>query len=140
MGGAAWVAQQITEAFPWDTSPRDMIRDRDSGSGAVICARIKVMGIEEAVTAPRAPWQNPFLERAVGSIGRECLDPVMVLNQRHLRRILASYFDDYHRSRTHLSLGQDSPVPRPVENARAGEVIAFPQLGGLHHRYQRLAA
>ncbi len=98
------------------------------------------MGIEDVVTAPRSPWQNPFVERMIGSIRRECLDHLIVVDERHLRRILASYFDYDHRSRTHLSLGKDSPVARPVENAKAGEVIALPQVGGLHHRYERLAA
>jgi transposase InsO family protein len=137
---AAWVAQQITEAFPWDSAPRYVIRDRDSVYGALVRARIKAMGIEEVVTAPRSPWQNPFVERMIGSIRRECLDHLIVVDERHLRRILASYFDYYHRSRTHLSLGKDSPVPRPVESAKAGKVIALPQVGGLHHRYERLAA
>ena len=137
---AAWVAQQITEAFPWDSAPRYVIRDRDSVYGALVRARIKAMGIEEVVTAPRSPWQNPFVERMIGSIRRECLYHLIVVDERHLRRILASYFDYYHRSRTHLSLGKDSPVHRPVENAKAGEIIALPQIGGLHHRYERLAA
>ena len=136
---AAWVAQQITEAFPWDTSPRYMIRDRDSVFGAVVCARIKAMGIEEVVTRPRSPWQNPFAERVIGSIRRECLDHVIVLNERHLRRILASYFDYYHRSPTHLSLDKDAPDERPVQKPGAGKLVAFPQVGGLHHRYERLA-
>ncbi len=92
------------------------------------------------MTAPRSPWQNPFVERMIGSIRRECLDHLIVIDERHLRRILASYFDYYHHSRTHLSLSKDSPVPRPVESAKAGEVIALPQVGGLHHRYERLAA
>ncbi len=134
---AAWVAQQITEAFPWDSSPSYVIRDRDSVYGAPFRARIKAMGIEEVVTAPRSPWQNPFVERMIGSIRRECLDHLIVIGER---RILAPYFDYYHGSRTHLSLGKDSPVPRPVEHAKAGEVIALPQVGGLHHRYERLAA
>ena len=137
---AAWVVQRITEAFPWDTSPRHMIRDRDSVYGAVVRARVKVMGIEEVVTAPRPPWQNPFVERAIGSIRRECLDHVIVLNERHPRRILASYFNDYHRSRAHLSPGKDTPVGRPVQPAGGGKIVAFPQVGGLHHRYQRRAA
>ena len=137
---AAWVAQQITEAFPWDSAPRTVIRDRDSVYGALVRARIKAMGIEEVVTAPRSPWQNPFVERMIGSIRRECLDHLIVIDERRLRCILASYFDDYHRSRTHLSLGKDSPVPRPVESAKAGEVIALPSVDGLHHRYERLAA
>ena len=93
------------------------------------------MGIEEVVTAPRSPWQNPYVERVIGSIRRECLDHLIVVDERHLRRILASYFDYYHRSRTHLSLCKDSPIPRPVESAKAGEVIALPQVGGLHHPY-----
>ena len=117
-----------------------MSRDRDSVTGALVRARIKAMGIEDVVTAPRAPWQTPFVERGIGSIRRECLDHLILVDERRLRRILASYFDDHHRSRTHLSRGTDSPVPRPVENAKGGEVIALPRVGGLHHRYQRLAA
>ena len=98
------------------------------------------MDIEEIVTAPRSPWQNPFVERVIGSIRRECLDHVIVLNESHLRRILASYIDYYHRSRTHLSLDKDCPHSRPVQEVDAGKIVAFPQVGGLHHRYQRLAA
>ncbi len=137
---AAWVGQQITEAFPWDTAPRYMIRDRDSVYGLVVRARIKAMGIGEVITAPRSPWQNPYVERVIGSIRRECLDHVIVLSERHLRRVLDSYLDYYHESRTHLSLNKDSPVPRPILPAETGKVIAFPQVGGLHHRYERLAA
>ncbi len=98
------------------------------------------MGIEEVVTAPRSPWQSPFVERVIGSIRRECLDNVIVLNERHLRRILVSYLDYYHGSRTHLSLGKDTPNGRPVQLAGFGKVVAFPQVGGLHHHYERLAA
>ena len=137
---ATWIKQQMTEAFPWDTAPRYMIRDRDSVYGMVVRARIKAMGIDEVVTAPRSPWQNPYAERVIGSIRRECLDQVIVLSERHLRRVLASYLDYYHQSRTHLSLSKDSPVPRPIQPAETGEIIAFPQVGGLHHRYERLAA
>ncbi len=135
-----WASQQIREAFPWDSAPRHVIRDRDSVYGALVRSRIKAMGMEDVVTAPRSPWQNPFVERMIGSIRRECLDHLTVIDERHLRRILASYFDYYHRSRTHLSLDKGSPVPRSVESANAGEVIALPQVGGLHHRYERLAA
>ena len=137
---AAWAAQQITEAFPWDTMPRHMIRDRDAVYGSKVRARVKAMGIEEVVTAPRSPWQNPYVERVIGSIRRECLDHVIVLNERHLRRILTSYLDYYHGSRTHLSLGKDTPDGRPVQPAGSGKIVALPQLGGLHHRYERLAA
>jgi transposase InsO family protein len=117
-----------------------MIRDRDSVYGTVVRGRVKVMGIEEVLTAPRSPWQNPFVERVIGSIRRECLDHVIVINERHLRRILTSYFNYYHRSRTHLSLNKDSPAQRPVQPVGKGSIVAFPQVGGLHHRYERLAA
>ncbi len=137
---ADWVAQQITEAFPWDTSPRYMIRDRDGVYGAAVRAKVKAMDIEEVVTAPRSSWQNPFVERVIGSIRRECLDHVIVLNERHLRRILASYVDYYHGSRTHLSLEKDTPFARPIQSTETGKIIAFPKVGGLHHRYERLAA
>jgi transposase InsO family protein len=105
---APWVGQQITEAFPWDTAPRYMIRDRDSVYGLLVRARVKAMGIDEVVTAPRSPWQNPYAERVIGSIRRECLDHLIVLSERHMRRVLASYLDYYHQSRTHLSLNKDS--------------------------------
>jgi hypothetical protein len=98
------------------------------------------MGIEEVITAPRSPWQNPYVERLVGSIRRECLDHLIVWNQRSLRRTLQSYFDYYGHSRTHLALAKDAPQPRAVEKAEQGPVIAIPQVGGLHHRYQRRAA
>jgi len=97
------------------------------------------MGIEEVVTAPRSPWQNPYVERLNGSIRRECLDHVIVLNERHLRRMLTSHFAYYHESRAHLSLECNAPVPRRVEHPPEGKVIAIPQVGGLHHRYRRAA-
>ena len=137
---AAWVAQQFREAFPWDTAPRYLIRNRDGAYGSDVCSTVTAMGIEEVVTAPRSSWQNPFVERVIGSIRRECLDHVIVLNERHLRRILLSYSEYYHGSRTHLSLGKDAPDGRPVQSADGGKVVAFPQVGGLHHRYERLAA
>ena len=114
---AAWVAQQIREAFPWETAPRYMIRDRDRVYGIAFRSRIKAMGIEEVVTAPRSPWQSPYVERVIGSIRRECLDHVIVLNERHLRAILLSYIDYYQRSRTHLALGKDTPERRSVQPA-----------------------
>ncbi len=98
------------------------------------------MGVEEVITAPRSPWQNPYVERLIGSVRRECLNHVIVLNERHLRRILVLYLDYYHRSRTHLSLGKDTPEERPVQPGGGGKIVAFPQVGGLHHRYERLAA
>lgn len=137
---AAWTAQQIIEAFPEETAPRLMIRDRDSIYGAEFIARVEGMGIEEVPTAPRSPWQNPFVERMIGSIRRDCLDHVVVLGEDHLRCILKSYFDYYHQTRTHLSLDKDSPTPREVESVEEGRVVALPMVGGLHHRYARQAA
>ncbi len=101
---------------------------------------VMAMGVEEVVTAPRSPWQNPYVERLIGSVRRECLNHVIVLNERHPRRILVSYLDYYHRSRTHLSLGKDTPEGRSVQPGGSGKIVAFPQVGGLHHRYERLAA
>jgi len=88
----------------------------------------------------RSPWQNPYVERLTGSIRRDCLNHVVVLNDRHLKRILASYFDYYHRWRTHLSLMMDSPDSRPVQAPSRGRVVQFPEVGSLHHHYERRAA
>jgi len=93
---AEWTAQQIINAFQYEESPRFLIRDRDGIYGDCFNSRMKSMGIEEVLIAPRSPWQNPYCERAVGSIRRECLDHMIVLNERHLRRILKDYFDYYH--------------------------------------------
>ena len=98
------------------------------------------MGIEEIRTAPRSPWQNAYAERVIGSIRRECLDYVIVVNETGLRRVLTEYLAYYHCSRTHLSLAKDSPQPRPIAPPTLGRVIAIPQVGGLHHRYERHAA
>ena len=133
-------AQKIREAFPWDTAPRYLIRDRDGAYGQSFRSTVMAMGVEEVVTAPRSPWQNPYVERLIGSVKRECLDHLIILNERHLRRILGSYLDYYHGSRTHLSLGKDTPDGRPVQPAGSGTVVSSPKVGGLHHRYERLAA
>jgi transposase InsO family protein len=125
--------------FPFQTTPRYLIRDRYSIYGAWFRRRVREMGIEEVMIAPRSPCQNPFPERLIGSIRRECLDHVIVLGERHLRRVLKSYFDYYHNSRTHLSLNRNAPNPRPVEPISRGEVIAISQVGGLHQRYTRAA-
>ena len=136
---ARWTGQQVVEAFPYDEAPRFMIRDRDGIYGHDFCERVKHMGIEEVVAAPRSPWQNPFVERVIGSIRRDCLDHLIVFNEAHLRRILTRYLTYYHESRTHLSLGRNAPIPRTVEPPEYGEVIAISQVGGLHHRYTRAA-
>jgi transposase InsO family protein len=137
---AAWLSRQVTEGFPWDTAPRYLLRDRDASYGSEFCNRIEAMGITQVVTAPRSPWQNAYVERVIGSIRRECLDHVVIFNERHLHRVLSSYLDYYHRTRTHLSLGKDCPHSRPIQPPRVGRVVAIPKVGGLHHRYEHLAA
>ncbi len=137
---AQWTAQQLFEAFPFETAPRYLLRDRDAIYGDMVQRRIKSLGIEEVVTAPRSPWQNPFCERVIGSIRRDCLDHVIVLNERHLRRIPREYFSYYHTCRTHLSLNKDPPESRTVEPPEMGNIVALPQVGGLQHRYARIAA
>jgi len=137
---AAWTAQQLREAWPWDTAPRFVIRDRDAMYGPDPRRIVQQMGIEEVLTAPRSPWQNPFVERVIGSIRRECLDHVIVWNERSLHRHLKRYFAYYHEWRTHLSLGKDAPVPRAVQPPACGTIVPVPPVGGLHHHYERRAA
>jgi len=137
---AEWTAQQIVNAFPWDEAPRYLLRDRDGVYGQYFQRRVKNMGIEQVVTAPRSPWQNAFVERLIGSVRRECLDHVIVMNERHLRRILSAYFDYYHRWRTHQSLDMDCPESREVHSRECGRVVETDHLGGLHHHYERIAA
>jgi putative transposase len=136
---ARWAAQQIVEAFPYDQAPRFLLRDRDSIYGEYFRDRVEHMGIEEVLIAPRAPWQNPYAEGVIGSIRRECLDHVIVLNEEHLRRILTEYFAYYHEARAHLSLERNSPIPRTVCPPEKGVVVAKAYLGGLHRRYTRAA-
>lgn len=137
---AKWTAQQMVEAFPWSTAPRYLLRDRDSIYGSAFQSQVKNMDIEEVKIAPRSPWQNPYCERVIGSIRRDVLDHVIVLNDRRLVRLLRAYLSYYHRFRTHLSLGMDCPAGRPVEPPECGHVRAVPEVGGLHHHYERLAA
>ena len=137
---ARWTTQQVREAFPFDTTPRYLLRDRDRIFGTDFVQRVESMGIKEVITAPGSPWQNPYCERLIGSIRRECLDHVIVLNERHLLRVLRSYASYYHASRTHRSLDEDCPDPRPVEPPEMGDVVALAQVGGLHHRYTRQVA
>jgi transposase InsO family protein len=132
---AEWVARQITEAFPWDGAPGYMIRDRDRIYGAVVTRRLRAMGIRDKPIAPASPWQNGFVERLIGSIRRECVDHIIVLGEVHLRQILKSYARYYNETRTHLALGKDAPVFRPVQ--RTGVISSCAILGGLHHRYAR---
>ena len=98
------------------------------------------MDIQAIRTAPRSPWQNGYVERVIGSFRRECLDHVIVLNEAGLRAVLTAYVAYYMRSRTHLGLAKDTPVTRPVQSPSAGRVVATAEVGGLHHRYDRIAA
>lgn len=134
-----WTAQQIVEAFPFDAPPGYILRDRDGIYGNALRRRVAGMAIKEVLIAPRSPWQNPYVERVIDSVHRDCLDHVIILNEHHLRRLLSRYLNHYHGSRTHLSLVKDSPNPRPV-SAGQGTVVPFPKVGALHHQYERLAA
>src|SRR5258705_388791 len=133
---AEWVARQITEAFPWDEAPHYLIRDRDRIYGSVVTRRLRAMGIRDKPTAPASPWHNGFAERLIGSIRRECVDHIIVLDEMHLRRVLKSYADYYNSLRTHRSLNKDTPVSRPVQ--RTGVISSRAILGGLHHHYARV--
>src|SRR6267142_1778826 len=133
---ADWIARQITEAFPWNEAPRDMIRDRDRIYGTVVTRRLRAMGIRDKPIAPASPWQNGFAERLIGSLRRECLDPIIVLGEEHLRRILKNYAAYYNGVRTHRALQKDAPVSRPVQ--QSGAIISHAILGGLHHQYVRI--
>jgi transposase InsO family protein len=138
---SAWTAQQTLEAFPWNTTPRYLIRDRDGiYSGSEFGRMLGNLEIEDTPTAPRSPWQNPYVERVIGSIRRECTDHVIAINERQLIRVLRQYQKYYNASRTHLGLGKDTPDGRAVEAPDIGKVVARPVLGGLHHRYLREAA
>jgi putative transposase len=135
MGGSP-----TARSLPLDSAPRYLLRDRDRSYGERFREAANSLGIREVLTAPQSPWQNAYVERLIGSIRRECLDHVIVSNETGLRRILKSYFEYYERTRTHLSLGKDAPVSRPIQSAEKGRIVEIPQVGGLHHRYERVAA
>ncbi len=137
---AAWTAQQIINAFPYDTAPKYLLPDRDWIYGTVFAQRVEGMGIKPKLISPRSPWQSPYVEQLVGSIRRECLNRVIVCNEQQLSQILESYFQYDHKLRPHRSLSHDSPISRPVESPDRGNVIEMPLLGGLHHQYLRQAA
>jgi hypothetical protein len=127
------------EAFPEETAPKYLLRDRDAIYGEICTRCVHTMGIRQVITAPRAPWQNPFVERVIGSIRRECLDHFLILNETHLYRLLRAYVAYYNAVRPHQALDNNSPQPRNIDPPPGGRIIAFPQVGGLHHRYQRAA-
>ena len=137
---AVWTARQLTEVCGWNNEPRYLLRDRDGVYGLEFSRQAKVLGFEEVVTAPRSPWQNAYVERVIGSIRRDCLDHVVVISDRQLRRILKEYLSYYNQVRTHLSLHKDAPVPRSAKPPDLGRVTKIRRVGGLHHEYTRLVA
>ena len=137
---AEWTGQQLREAFPFEEVPRYLLRDRDSIFGADFTKEVGHLGIEEVPSTPRSPWQRAYIERVIGSIRRECIDHVIVFNEESLRRHMKSYVQYYHETRTHLALEKDTAASRSVHPPELGQVVALPQVGGLHHRYERRAA
>jgi len=133
---AEWLAQQIVEAFPWGTAPTYLVRDNDRAYGQAFTNRVRAMGIRDRPISPRSPWQNPYAERLIGTLRRDCLDHVLICGERHLRRILTLYSLYYNETRTHLGLGKDAPLGRAVQRSRP--IVAEPVLSGLHHRYVRI--
>jgi hypothetical protein len=130
---AEWSAQQLREAFPFDQAPQYLLRDRDRIFGAEFSQQVADLGTEEVLGAPRSPWQRACVERAIGTIRRD----VIVFNEVSLYRHLTSFLAYYHESWTHLSLYKNTPEARPVQPPELGTVIAIPQVGGFHHRYER---
>jgi transposase InsO family protein len=133
---AAWLARQITEAFPWASAPAYLVCDNDRAYGHVFTSRVTAMGIRDRPISPGSPWQNGIAERLIGTLRRECLDHMVIFGEVHLRRILSAYAVYYNRTRTHLALNKDCPLERPIQ--RFGSVAANPVLAGLHHQYVRI--
>jgi transposase InsO family protein len=133
---AEWLAQQIVEAFPWDTAPAYLVRDNDGAYGQAFRRRVRTMGIRDRPTSPRSPWQNPYVERLIGTLRRDCLDHALIFGEWDLQRVLTLYSLYYNETRTHLGLGKDAPLRRAVQ--RSGTIVATPILSGLHHRYARI--
>jgi transposase InsO family protein len=137
---AEWTAQQLREAFPWDSAPRFLLRDRDRIFGSGFTKQVEGFGIQEVLGAPGVPQQRAYIERVIGTIRREGLDNSIIVNEAALRQHLKSFLEYYHGTRTHLSLEKDTPERRSVQPPESGHVVAVPQVGGLHHRYERRAA
>ena len=136
---APWTAHQLSNAFPENEAPGYLLHDGD-GAFADIGTTTAAMNIQATRTASRSPWQHAYVERVIGPIRRECLDHVVVVNEVGLQRVLTGFLEYYMQSRTHLPLGKDAPLSRPVMPPSAGRIVATPQVGGLHHRYDRTAA
>ena len=133
---AEWLAQQITEAFPWNSAPAYLVRDNDRAFGHVFTSRVRAMGIRDRPISPGSPWQNGCVERLIGTLRRECLDQTLIFGEGHLRRVLSAYAAYYNQARTHLALGKDAPLHRAVQ--RSGDIATIPILAGLHHQYVRI--
>jgi putative transposase len=135
-----WTIQQIREAFPFDSTSRYLLHDNGSVFSKRFQNTLKSIGIESVRTAYRSPWQNPYVERVQGALRREALDHLIILNERHLRRVLSVFIETYYnRVRPHLSLNRNSPLPRKIDPPPNGRIVSTPILGGLHHRYRRVA-
>ena len=134
---ALWVVQQLREAWAYQQPPRFLLFDRDAKFGADVVSAVREMGSQPTRTAFRRPWQNGVAERWVGSCRRHLLDHVMILNERHLKRLMSLYLLYYHEDRTHLGLGKDTPGGRPIAmmSPTRSKVISLARVGGLHHRY-----
>jgi len=135
---SSWIVQQLREAFPFGAAPRFLIHDRDGKYGTEVPTAIRSLGTNPIRTSFRSPWQNGVAERWVESCRRDLLDHVIAVNESHLKRLLTEYVNYYHDDRTHLGLEKQTPKGRLRSNGQ-GRVIAFPRLGGLHHRYERAA-
>ena len=133
---AEWLARQITEAFPWSSTPTYLLRDNDCAYGHVFQRRVRAMGIRDRPISPGSPWQNGIAERLIGTLRRECLDRMLIFGEQHLRYVLASYAAYYNQVRTHLALDKNAPLGRAVQ--RSGRIVAIPILSGLHHQYVRI--
>jgi transposase InsO family protein len=134
---AVWVAQQLREAWAYKQPHRFLLLDRDSKFGVDVISVVRDMGSQPTRTAFRSPWQNGVAERWVGSCRRDLLEHVIVLNERHLKRLMGEYVRYYHEDRTHLGLAKDTPAGRPtaIRSGAGSEIQSLPRLGGLHHRY-----
>ena len=133
---AAWLARQITEAFPWASAPTYLVRDNDRAYGHVFMSRVRAMGIRDRPISPGSPWQNGIAERLIGTLRRECLDQMLIFGEAHLRRILSAYAAYYNQARTHLALQKDAPLHQAAQ--RTGTIVGIPILAGLHHQYVRI--
>ena len=133
---AAWIWRQLIQATPWGRQPRYLIRDRDAVYGGEFVPRARRLGIETLLSPVRAPRANAVAERVIGTLRRECLDR-LVVDERHLRAILAEFVRFYNAQRPHRTLGLETPVP--ATRPSAGPIRSRAVLGGLHRTYERAA-